>query len=152
MRARHNELLDIERSINELVIMIQDLDTMIIQQAPAVQAAEEHTNNVVNDLEGGNKQIDTGIKHALKTRKWKWICSGIVVLIILGIALGVGLGVGLIPKPATGSNSGNATKRSVEVSDQASAAELAQLAQRLVTAGLDLGLRGLPIEQWPHML
>lgn len=117
---------------------------MIIQQAPAVQAAEEHTNNVVNDLEGGNKHIDTGIKHALKTRKWKWICTIIVILIVLGVALGVGLGVGLIPKPTTGtSGGGNATKRGVEELDHVSTVELTEFP---VEFGLDLKLRDTLIE------
>lgn len=136
VRARHNELLEIERSINELVILIQDLDTMIIQQAPAVQAAEEHVNNVVSDLEGGNKEIDGGIKHALKTRKWKWICTGIVILIILAIALGVGLGVGLTKNnPITGNNGGNATKRTFNELDQALVVRLTELP---VLLGVDL--------------
>lgn len=135
MRARHNELLDIERSINELVLLIQDLDTMIIQQAPAVQAAEEHVNNVVNDLEGANKEVDKGIKIAFNTRKKKWICTFIVILIILAIALGVGLGVGLTTgKIKTGSTS-NSTRRSVEELDQALGARLTELPFML---GLDL--------------
>ncbi|KAJ4396569.1 hypothetical protein N0V93_000789 [Gnomoniopsis smithogilvyi] len=136
VRARHNELLDIERSINELVILIQDLDTMVIQQAPAVEAAEEHVNNVANDLEGGNKEVDGAIKKVLATRKKKWICTGIVVLIILGIALGVGLGVGLTTgKISTGNSSGNSTKRSVEELDQALVVRLTELP---VMLGLDL--------------
>lgn len=100
--------------------MIQDLDTIIVQQEPQVIAAEEQVNNTVGHLEEGNKQIDLAANKARSRRKLKWICAGIVVLIIVGVALGVGLGVGLIPKPSTGgstSGSANATRRSVGDSD-----------------------------------
>ncbi|PSR91983.1 t-SNARE [Coniella lustricola] len=104
VRARHNELLAIEHSITELAQLIQDLDTMIIQQEPIVQATEEQTNHAITHMEEGNKQIDVANKHARNRRKLKWWCAGIVLLIILAIALGVGLGVGLA-KSATSTTS-----------------------------------------------
>lgn len=117
-------------------MLIQDLDTMVIQQAPAVQAAEERVNEVEGDLEGGNKEIDHGITIAQKLRKKKWICTGIVVLILIAIALGVGLGVGLTTgKIKTGGTSGNSTRRSVDELDQALVARLTELP---VMLGLDL--------------
>ncbi|CAN8106202.1 unnamed protein product [Discula destructiva] len=120
VRARHNELLDIERSINELVMMIQDLDTIIIQQEPQVAATEEQVNTTVGHLEEGNKQIDLANEKARHRRKLKWICSGIVLLIIIAIGLGVGLGVGLAARNTGGGGSsnnnsnGNSTRRSVD--------------------------------------
>lgn len=123
VRARHNELVEIERSINELVILIQDLDTIIVQQDAPVRAAEEQVTNTVGDLQEGNKQLDVANEKARHRRKLKWICSGIVVLIILGVALGVGLGVGLIPRGNSGGN-GNATRRSVEELELVPAAAL----------------------------
>lgn len=115
VRARHNELLNIERSITELAALMQDLDTMIIQQEPLIERAQEQTENAVQHLEEGNKEIDKAQESARRRRKLKWICLGITILIILGVALGVGLGVGLGKKATdavTGNsgNSGNATK------------------------------------------
>lgn len=104
MRARHNELLNIERSITELADIMQDLDTMIIQQEPLIERAQEQTDNAVQHLEEGNKEIDKAQESARRRRKLKWICFGITVLIILGIALGVGLGVGLAKKATTTTN------------------------------------------------
>lgn len=114
MRARHNELLEIERSINELVMLIQDLDTIIVQQEPQVAAAEEQVNNTVTHLEEGNKQIDIAAEKARHRRKLKWICTGIVILIIIAIGLGVGLGVGLATRASKTATGGNTTRRSVE--------------------------------------
>lgn len=113
VRARHNELLNIERSITELATLINDLDTMIIQQEPMVAQAEERTDEAVGHMEEGNKQIDVAQKHARNRRKLKWWCTGLVILIILGVALGVGLGVGLVQSEAKKiTGSGNNTSNS----------------------------------------
>lgn len=124
--------------------MIQDLDTIIVQQEPQVMAAEEQVNNTVTHLEEGNKQIDLAAKKARSRRKLKWICTGIVILIILGVALGVGLGVGLPAATArmnsgTSGNSGNATRRSVDELETVPDIDLVLLPS-MVTNGADLGL------------
>lgn len=93
VRARHNELLQIEQSITELATMFQDLDTIIVQQEATVQRAEEQTEQTNQHLQEGNKQVDVGISHARRTRKLKWWCALVVFLICLAIGLGVGLGV-----------------------------------------------------------
>lgn len=93
VRARHNELLQIEQSINELAGMFQDLDTLIVQQEAVVERAEEQTEQTNQHLQEGNKQVDIGITHARRTRKLKWWCALVVFLICLAIGLGVGLGV-----------------------------------------------------------
>lgn len=114
VRARHNELLNIERSITELAEMMQDLDTMIVQQEPLVERAQEQTDNAVQHLEEGNKEIDKAQESARRRRKLKWICLGLTILIILGIALGVGLGVGLANKASnTASNATGAKVRRI---------------------------------------
>ncbi|KUI58504.1 Syntaxin-like protein psy1 [Cytospora mali] len=93
VRARHNELLQIEQSIMELAGLFQDLDTLVVQQEAVVQRAEEQTEQTNQHLQEGNKQVDVGIKHARRARKLKWWCAFVVFIIILAIALGVGLGV-----------------------------------------------------------
>ncbi|KAK7739157.1 hypothetical protein SLS53_005793 [Cytospora paraplurivora] len=93
VRARHNELLQIEQSIAELAGLFQDLDTLVVQQEAVVERAEEQTEQTNQHLQEGNKQVEVGIKHARRARKLKWWCALIVFLIILAIGLGVGLGV-----------------------------------------------------------
>lgn len=116
VRARHNELLNIEQSITTLAQMMADLDTLVVQQQPLVENIEQQTDNTVTNLEAGNKEIDIAQERARRRRCLKWTCLGLTILIILGVALGVGLGVGLVQK-ATGvggnnnNNSGNKTRR-----------------------------------------
>lgn len=137
VRARHNELLEIERSINELVVLIQDLDTIIVQQDAPIQATEEQVNNTVVDLQDGNKQLDVANEKARHRRKLKWICLVIVILIILGVALGVGLGVGLVQRATgtAGGGGGNKTRRSVEELEGEELELVAAAAVRMLPVG-----------------
>lgn len=93
VRARHNELQQIEQTLIELASMFQDLAVLVEQQDVAVEAAHENAENTTKWTEEGNAHVGKGIKSARNTRKWKWWCLLVVILIILAIALGVGLGI-----------------------------------------------------------
>ncbi|KAK0636334.1 t-SNARE [Bombardia bombarda] len=93
VRARHNELQKIERSIIELAGLFQDLDALIIQQGAVIERVEEQTEQTNVNLDKGNEQVSTAIDSARRRRKLKWWCALVVFLIILAIALGVGLGI-----------------------------------------------------------
>lgn len=106
VRARHNELLGIEKAMSEILTLVQDLDTVVIQQEAPVIAAEEQTNQAVVHMEEANKQVDKAADHARRRRKLKWICAAIVLLILIAIGVGVGVGVTVsnnATKTATGS-------------------------------------------------
>ena len=93
VRARHNELVKIEQSLSELAGLLQDLDTLVIQQDPVVARAEEMTEQTNVNLNKANDEVAVANKHARNRRRLKWICLFVVILIIIAIALGVGLGV-----------------------------------------------------------
>jgi syntaxin 1B/2/3 len=113
VRARHNEIQRIEQTLSELAQMFNDMAQLVVAQEPIVEQTEANADDSRNQMEQGNKQINTAIKHARNRNKLKWWCLLICILIILGIALGVGLGVGL-NKAITGggssssNNNGNA--------------------------------------------
>ncbi|KEY73725.1 hypothetical protein S7711_06301 [Stachybotrys chartarum IBT 7711] len=104
VRARHNELQRIEQTLLELSIMYQELATLVEQQDPIIQNAEENADKTVTYIDQGNEQIKTATDSARRARKLKWWCALVVVLIILAVALGVGLGVGLINNSTGGNN------------------------------------------------
>jgi syntaxin 1B/2/3 len=91
VRARHNELQRIEKTMLELASMFQDLAVLVEQQEEQVAQAEENAQKTTQFINDGNVQVDKGITHARNTRKWKWWCLLIVVIIlaIIGIVLGV---------------------------------------------------------------
>ncbi|KAI1878733.1 hypothetical protein JX265_002910 [Neoarthrinium moseri] len=92
VRARHNELQRIERTLIELSAMFQDLAMLVEQQEVAVVAAEQNAENTTKYTEEGNMHVGKGIKSARNRRKLKWWCLLITILIII-IAVGVGAGV-----------------------------------------------------------
>lgn len=95
VKARHDELQRIERTIIELAAMFNDMDQLVVAQEPAVERTEENATQTQQDVSKGNVEVGKAIKHARNRNKLKWWCFLVVVLIVLAIALGVGLGVGL---------------------------------------------------------
>ncbi|KFY10820.1 hypothetical protein V492_04830 [Pseudogymnoascus sp. VKM F-4246] len=95
VKARHDELQRIERTITELAALFNEMDQLVVAQEPLVERTEANAEQATTDLESGNKQVDKAIGHAKNRNKLKWWCFFICVLIVLAIALGVGLGVGL---------------------------------------------------------
>ncbi|KAF2238045.1 t-SNARE [Viridothelium virens] len=95
VRARHNDIQQIEKTLYELNSLFEQLAEQVILQEPAVKSTEEGTQNVLQDTENANVQLDKGIKSARRARRLKWITLGIVVLIIVILALVLGLYFGL---------------------------------------------------------
>ncbi|KAL2889139.1 Syntaxin-like protein psy1 [Ceratocystis lukuohia] len=95
VRARHNDLQNIERSIQKLALLIGQIDSMVVSQGAAIEAVDIKASEAVDNMEAGNKHVDEATAKARHTRKLKWYCTWIVVVIILALALGIGLGVGL---------------------------------------------------------
>lgn len=93
MRARHNELQRIEQTLSELALLYQELATMVEQQDPIIQHAENNAESTVENLKKGTEQVDIANKHARNRRKLKWWCALITLLILVAIGLGVGLGI-----------------------------------------------------------
>ncbi|KAI0002763.1 t-SNARE [Xylariaceae sp. FL0662B] len=92
VRARHNELQRIERTITELAAMFQDLAVLVEQQEAYVAQAETNAENTTKYIDEGNTHVKRGIISARNARKYKWWCLFVVILIIV-VALAIGFGV-----------------------------------------------------------
>ncbi|KAF2272532.1 t-SNARE [Westerdykella ornata] len=95
VRARHNDIQRIEKTMAELSLLFQQLDEQVVYQQTAVDQTEEMTHQVVDDNKAAHEQLDRGIQHARRARKLKWWMLIIVVLIICILALVLGLVFGL---------------------------------------------------------
>ncbi|EJT80699.1 hypothetical protein GGTG_00693 [Gaeumannomyces tritici R3-111a-1] len=89
VRARHNELKQIEQSIVELAAMFNDLDTLVLQQAPMIAEIEQKAEDTVQNLDQGNAQVAKGAELAKNRRKLKWWCLGISIVIVIAILIAV---------------------------------------------------------------
>ena len=107
VRAQHNDMEKIKRTLEELVDLFQGLETQLALQEPVVENVSQMAEQTKADLVNANTQIDKGIDSARRRRKLKWWCLFVVILIIIAIALGVSLGVVLTRNAAnTAKNAG----------------------------------------------
>lgn len=101
VRARHNDIQQIEKTLVELNQLFLDLAEAVHVQDPMIQQTEQRTEEVKNDTEQANVHVDKAIKSARSRRKLKWWCLFIVVAIIVILGLVLGLYFGLTNR-ATG--------------------------------------------------
>ncbi|KAL5404663.1 hypothetical protein PMIN03_009007 [Paraphaeosphaeria minitans] len=90
VRARHNDIQRIEKTLGELALLFQQLNEQVVYQEEQVTRVEEQTENVAKDTTHANQQLDQGIKSARRARKLKWWTLGIIVLIIAILAAVLG--------------------------------------------------------------
>jgi len=95
VRARHNDIQRIEKTMGELALLFTQLNEQVVYQEPQVARVEEQTEQVNTDAKHANTQLDQGIKSARRARKLKWYTLIVVVLIICILALVLGLYFGL---------------------------------------------------------
>lgn len=95
VRARHNDIQRIEKTMTELALLFTQLNEQVVYQEAAVQQTEQQTVQVKEDTENANKQLDEGIKSARRARKLKWWILLTVLAIIAILALVLGLYFGL---------------------------------------------------------
>ncbi|KAI5289031.1 Plasma membrane t-SNARE, secretory vesicle fusion, partial [Ascosphaera aggregata] len=74
VRQRHADIQKIEHDFEELAQMFTDLNTMIVQQEPAVQQIDEQGQTVVQNVGEANAQIDEAITKAKARNRKKWWC------------------------------------------------------------------------------
>ncbi|RAR00984.1 polyketide synthase PksG [Stemphylium lycopersici] len=95
VRARHNDIQRIEKTMTELALLFTQLNEQVVYQEASVQQTEQQTVQVKEDTENANKQLDEGIKSARRARKLKWWILLTVLAIIAILALVLGLYFGL---------------------------------------------------------
>ncbi len=83
VRDRHEALAEIEQQVSELPHLFQTLDTQIEQHDSTIKEVEKRGEEVVDDLDGGNREMVAAVETAHKTRRKKFICFGISVAIAL---------------------------------------------------------------------
>ncbi len=99
-------MLKIERSIMELVDLLEILNQQIVMQGQVIEDVAQKAEQTTDHLGNANIQIEKGVQSARRARKLKWWCLGVCILIVIVIALGVGLGVALTNR-ATNNNNNN---------------------------------------------
>ncbi|OAD05224.1 hypothetical protein MUCCIDRAFT_141644, partial [Mucor lusitanicus CBS 277.49] len=85
VQTRHRDIKKIEKTILELHQLFLDMQTMVEMQQETVNNIEKTTEHAVHDLEQGNKHVAVAVKTAKITRKRKWCCF-VIFIILLAVA------------------------------------------------------------------
>lgn len=127
VKSRHEEFLNIERSLAQLAELMQATAELVEEQEPMFNQIEEKAEEVTENLGKGNEEIAKASETARATRKKKWWCLGICVLIVVIIAVIVAIYFAII-KPG-----GNDNKKRSIVDDIENVGTLPVLTARKVS-------------------
>jgi len=89
VNERQEELRKIERTLEELAVMFSDMAMLVERQDEVITVVEKGAEETQVKMDLGVVELDRGVSTAIKTRKKRWICLGIslVILIILIIVI-----------------------------------------------------------------
>ena len=96
VQERHEDIRRLAKSVQELSVLFEEMQSMLESQAKVLDQIESSAIDTTNQLEAGTQYIEKAKKSALSTRRNKFICLGIFIVIIIIIA--IILGVKLAPK------------------------------------------------------
>jgi syntaxin 1B/2/3 len=96
VRARHNDIQRIAKTMQELSDLFVALNEQVVYQEPMVAQIEIGTTQVHKDAEQANVQLDKGIDSARRARKLKWYTLLVVFIIIAILALVLGIYFGAV--------------------------------------------------------
>lgn len=75
---RHEDLMRIQDTMAALVQLFQDLETLVVQQEPAVTQIEQRGEEVTEHVAKANIELGGAVEKARAARRKKWWCLGIV--------------------------------------------------------------------------
>lgn len=87
VQSRHNDIVAIERKIQELGQMFTELGVMIELQEIAIDNVDRQAENVKTTTAEGEKEVNRAVKLARAVRRKKWWCLFIILLIIAIIVI-----------------------------------------------------------------
>ncbi|KAL0085846.1 t-SNARE [Phycomyces blakesleeanus] len=105
VQERHADIGRLVKSVQELSELFAEMQYMLENQGQILNQVEEMSEQVVQDVEKGNRHIDAAVSSAKATRRKKWICFAIFMIIVIIIV--VVLCVKLIPSNNNNNNNNN---------------------------------------------
>ncbi|KAJ3021735.1 Plasma membrane t-SNARE, secretory vesicle fusion [Thoreauomyces humboldtii] len=87
VQTRHEELVKIEQSINELLALFQDMQMLLDTQQVQVDTIQHHIEDTDTNTKLGSAQMSKAIRSAKSSRKMKWILTCIIFFVIVIIVL-----------------------------------------------------------------
>ncbi|KAK8154563.1 t-SNARE [Phyllosticta citrichinensis] len=98
VRARHNDIQQIEKAMIELAQLMEQLNEAVVFQDNQVTQTEQKTEDVLEEGRQANVQLDKGVEHIRRRNRLRCWTLFIFILIVCIIALVIGLYFGLKKK------------------------------------------------------
>lgn len=97
-RARHDEMLSLEKSVEELAQLFLDMQDMVNSQGEQVVTITQHVEESREATQKASKELKDAVVKQKKRRRLKWIiaCCCVLLLLIVGIVVFVEVGLPII--------------------------------------------------------
>jgi len=83
MQQRHAEMEIIEKSVEELARLFEDMAFIVKQQGEMIMRVEQHVDQLAADVEKGKTYVSKGLRLAQKMQRYKWlVIIGAVALLL----------------------------------------------------------------------
>lgn len=86
-KSRHQELEDIERKVQDVAELFQEVFDIVTGSEPKIREIEERTEEVAKNAVEGKARLEGAVDKARKARRKKYMLSGIMIAIVLILAL-----------------------------------------------------------------
>ncbi|KAG9098024.1 Plasma membrane t-SNARE, secretory vesicle fusion [Ceratobasidium sp. UAMH 11750] len=87
VQSRHEDLKKIEKTLTELAQLFNDMSVLVAQQDETIDQIEHSAMETSKDMEVGLKHTEAAVVSARGARKKRWICFGIIVVVLIIIAI-----------------------------------------------------------------
>jgi len=74
VQGRHEAIQKVEKQMIELAQLFQEMETLVVQQEPAVTQIEQKGEEVTDNVGKANTEIDGAITKARSRNRKKWWC------------------------------------------------------------------------------
>jgi syntaxin 1B/2/3 len=87
VQERHEDIRRLAKSVQELSVLFEEMQQMLESQSKVLETIEQSAYETTADLEQGVQYVEKAKNSAKATRRKKWICFGIFVIILIIIAI-----------------------------------------------------------------
>ncbi|GAA5804022.1 hypothetical protein HPULCUR_009508 [Helicostylum pulchrum] len=101
VQERHQDIAKLAKSVQELSVLFEEMQDMLAAQAHVLETIEQSAEDTSYQLETGVAYVEKAKVSAIATRRKKWICFGIFIIILIIIAIVLAI---YIPKSQNNNN------------------------------------------------
>jgi len=86
VQDRHEDIKKIERTIEELAQLFNDMSVLVAQQDESIDYIQNTAQDIEQDASQGLEHTDKAVVSARAARKKRWICFGLFILLLAIVA------------------------------------------------------------------